>query len=413
MKIQTTILTILFILSSFGVLAQPQSDYEIQKAFKKEYAELEDKVEEVSSPDSLQMLIESIKMFDQKYSEHADLLDKALYPDKYEQRIEGLKESSVIAMNRLQTINQQSTKLGKLETQLAGYELELQMLTRETDSLKQAMNKSIQSEKQLSDMVRKYRNNLEKRDDLILAFIDSMIVAYQQMDLKSLQDLENVDQKSRIKTNDALQMIHSISVENLDILENNADKLNLEDYMRMARVQDQFEEMWMRLGIKIKEVYSGKDTEKIAGKIDKNISRWKELLKSQTFFALRDSLAANGITLKNLQNPDELYSYLSSYLDEKIMQTREGSTSEGYEDFKQFRRFWNRLELQWADNIVDAGIIDKDQLALINGKVDTWAEIAQPRTNNILVYLLGASVLLVVALGVMLIREKKIKNQQA
>jgi len=62
--------------------------------------------------------------------------------------------------------------------------------------------------------------------------------------------------------------------------------------------------------------------------------------------------------------------------------------------------------MEWSSNFVDAGLISKSQMATLNQKVDTWAEQAQPRSNNILVYLLGASVLLAVALGVMLIREK-------
>lgn len=412
MRLRISILTLLFGLFSVGAFAQPtQSDYEIQKSFKTQYTDYQQQLEEVSAPDSAQALITSIKEFDQKYSEHAELLDKALHPETYDQRIEKLKESSVIAMNRLKKIENQTQKLNKLQTQLTTYEQDLSQLNNRTDSLKQAMAKSIESEKQLSGMVRQYRENLEKRDELILAFIDSMVVAYQQMDLEALQDLENMDQKSRIQSNDALQMISSISQENLDILQQNANKLGLEDYMRMAEVQHQFEQMWSRLGTKIEEVYDGKNAETLANQVDKNISDWSQLLKNQTLATLKDSLAQNGIQVSGFESSDELYSSLNSYLDTKIKETQEGSSKAGYKDFKQFQRFWNNVELQWSSNFMDAGIMDKNQMATLNQKVDTWAEIAQPRSNNILVYLLGASVLLAVALGVMLIREKKGKHQ--
>lgn len=412
MRLRISILTLLFGLFSVGAFAQStQSDYEIQKSFKTQYADYQQQLEEVSAPDSAQALITSIKEFDQKYSKHAELLDKALHPDTYDQHIEKLKESSVIAMNRLKKIENQTQKLDKLQTQLTTYEQDLSQLNNRTDSLKQAMAKSIESEKQLSSMVRQYRENLEKRDELILAFIDSMVVAYQQMDLEALQDLENMDQKSRIQSNDALQMISSISQENLDILQQNANKLGLEDYMRMAEVQHQFEQMWSRLGTKIEEVYDGKNAETLANQVDKNISDWSQLLKTQTLATLKDSLAQNGIQVSGFETSDELYSSLNSYLDTKIKKTQEGSSKAGYKDFKQFQRFWNNVELQWSSNFVDAGIMDKSQMATLNQKVDTWAEIAQPRSNNILVYLLGASVLLAVALGVMLIREKKGKHQ--
>lgn len=412
MKLRITILTILFgLFSSAGFAQEVESDYEIQKSFKTQYADYQQRVEEVSSSDSAQALIKSIKKFDQQYSTHSQLLNKALYPDTYSERIEQLKESSVIAMNRLMTIKNQTQKLEKLETQLSSYETDLQNLNQQTDSLRQAMQKSIQSEKQLSSMVRKYRQNLEKRDELILAFIDSMVVAYQQMDMEALQDLEKIDQKSRIESNDALQMIRNISAENLDILQRNADKLNLQDYMRMAQVQQQFEKMWTRLGNKIEEVYDGENAETMASQVDQNISKWNELLKTQTFAALKDSLAGNGIEISGFETSDELYSSLNSYLDAQIKQSRENSSKAGYEKFKQFQHFWNQVELQWSNNFVDAGVISKKQMASLNQKVDTWAEVAQPKSNNILVYLLGASVLLAVALGVMLIREKKGKNQ--
>jgi len=411
MTLRISFLAFLFGLFSFGAVAQStQSDYEIQKSFKKQYAEYQDRVDEVSSPDSAQMLIASIRDFDQEYSKHSELLNNALYPDTYRQRIEELKESSVVAMNRLKTIKQQTQKLDKLETQLSSYKNDLQQLNHHTDSLKRAMEESIQSEKKLSGMVREYRQSLEKRDELILTFIDSMVIAYEQMDLQSLKDLENVDRKSRLESNgDALKMIHDISAENLDILQKNADKLRLQDYMRMADVQQQFETMWTRLGSKIEEVYDGKNAETMANEVDQNISKWNQMLKQQTLAALKDTLVQSDIAVSGFSTADEFYSSLNSYLDNHIQKSKKNTSEAGYSNFKSFQKFWNEVEVQWSSNFVDAGLLTKPQMATLNEKVDTWAENAQPRSNNLLVYLLGATALLAVALGVMLIREKKNK----
>jgi len=412
MKLRITILTLLFGLFAIGAAAQStQSDYEIQKSFKTQYAEYEQKVEQLSSPDSAQALKTSIREFEQKYNKHADLLDKALYPDTYEQRIEKLKKSSVVAMNRLQTMKQQTKKLEKLETQLTSYENDLQQLNKRTDSLQNAMQESIQSEKKLSAMLREYRQSLEKRDELILAFIDSMVIAYQEMDLQKLDDLENIDQKSRLESDgDALKMIHNISVENLDILQKNAQNLRLQDYMRMADVQQQFEKMWSRLGDKITEVYDGENAKEMASEVDQKINKWNQMLKEQTLTSLKDTLAENNIAVGGFETSDEFYSSLNSYLDNKVKKSKENASKAGYNDFTNFKSFWNEIEVQWANNFVDAGLLSQPQMATLNAKVDNWAEHAQPRSNNLLVYLLGASVLLAVALGVMLIREKKGKR---
>ena len=409
MKLRISLLTLVFGLFSYAAVAQNmQSDYEIQQSFKTQYADYQDHIEQLSAPDSAKALIASIKEFDEKYSKHAELLNKALHPETYEQRIKKLKESSVRARNRLQTIEKQNTKLQNLETQLSSYEQNLQQLNQQTDSLKQAMQESIQSEKQLSGMVREYRQSLEKRDELILAFIDSMVVAYQQMDVQSMQDLENMDESSRLDTNgDALKLVHNISAENLRILQKNAAKLRLEDYMRMADVQQQFETMWKRLGTKITDVYDGENAEKLATEVEENLTQWDQMLQSQTLASLKDTLAENNISVSSFQTPDELYQSLNSYLDQQIKQSKESSSEAGYANLKQFQEFWNEVEVQWSNNFVDSELITKPQMATLNSKVDTWAEHAQPRSSNLLVYLLGGTVLLALALGVMLIREKK------
>lgn len=409
MKLRIPLLTLLFAFFSFGAVAQStQSDYEIQKSFKTKYARFQQQVEQVEAPDSAQALIAAIKEFDQQYNKHAELLDKALYPDTYDQRIEKLKRSSVVAMQRLSTIKQQNTKLEELQTQLTSYEKDLQQLNQRSDSLKQAMSKSIQSEKRLSDMLREYRQSLEKRDELILAFIDSIVGTYQKMDLKALEDLENIDEKSRLASNgNALKMIQRITAENLQILQKNTDKLRLQDYMRMAGVQQQFGKMWKQLGDKIVQVYNGNDAKAMAGEVDQNIEKWSQLLKQQTLAALQDTLKQYDVAVGKFQTPDELYSSLDSYLDQQIKQSKKSSSKANYSRFKNFQSFWNNVEVQWSSNLVDAGLLSQPQMATLNDKVDTWGQHAQPGSDNLLVYLLGASVLLAVALGVMLIRERK------
>lgn len=412
MKLQKSILTILLLLlfsvTAYAQQAEQRSDYQIQKEFKQSYKQYNNKLEEISSADSAQALIKSIHEFDIQYMPHKELLNKALHPESYDERMEELKKSSVMAKNRLETIENQDKEMQNLQDQLTSYEQDMQQLNSRTDSLQKAMQKSIASEKQLSEMLRTYRNNLEQRDELILAFIDSMVVAYQQMDLESVQDLENIDSRSQLESDgDALELIHKITTENLNILESNAD-LHLEDYMRMSEVQREFQKMWTSLGSKIKEVYDGENADQLASEIDQQISEWNSMLTDRSFAALNDSLRGQQINVEEFQDGQALYANLNSYLDTKIMESEENATQTNYEDFQRFKQFWNMTEIQWSSSFVDAGILSNQQMATLNAKVDTWAENARPAgQNNILVYLLGASVLLAVALGVMLIREKK------
>jgi hypothetical protein len=228
------------------------------------------------------------------------------------------------------------------------------------------------------------------------------------MDIGKVQDLENVDERSRLNTDgDALQMIHRLSAENVNVLQNNADQLRLDDYMRMTDVQQQFKMMWQRLGPKITDVYAGKNAEKLSEEVGENISKWQQMLQSQMLTSLKDTMSEHNIAVNGFQTPDELYRSLNTYLDQQIKQSKEDNSEAGYQKLEQFQEFWSNVELQWASNFAEAELISTPQMATLNAKVDTWAEHAQPRSNNLLVYLLGGTVLMALALGVLLIREKK------
>lgn len=413
MKLRITILLTLIIglFSSELHAQQAQSDYKIQQTFKEQYADYQQQIEDVTSPDSAEKVIDSIKQFEQRYNKHQELLDKALYPDTYEQKMEELKKSSVRTLNKIETITEQKSQLQELENQLASYEQDLNQLDQQTDSLKNAIRKSTESEKELSNMVRKYRQNLEKRDELILTFIDSMVVTYQDMDLEALEEIENYDQKSRIKTSDALKLIHDISEENIQILQRNASSLQLDDYMRMAEVNYQFQSMWNKLGDKIHEVYEGENADMLADNINGNLTKWNSLLQSNTLDAVKEYFAQQDIETASFKSANEFYTALDSYLDQKIKESKDNRSDENYSDLQKFKEFWDRVEVQWTSNLAYADVLSREQTTELNQKVDEWTKIAQPRSNNILVYLLGGSVLLAVALGVMLIREKK--NQKS
>lgn len=409
MKFRITVLLAIItgLFSSVLHAQDTQSDYEIQQSFKKQYAEYQQEIDDVASPDSAEMLIKSIKQFDQRYGKHKELLDKALYPDTYEQKMTDLKKTSVRTLNKVETITKQEKKLKKLQSQLTTYEQDLSQLDQQTDSLKRAIQKSTESEKELSNMLRKYRQNLEKRDELILTFIDSMVVTYQDMDLEASEKIDNYDQKSRIKTNDALKLIHDISEENIQILQRNASSLQLDDYMRMAEVNHQFQAMWNRLGDKIREVYEGNNADLLADNISSNVTKWNNLLRTNTIEAMDTYFSQQGIEVGPFKTANEFYVALNSYLDQKIKQSKDNPSEANYNELQQFKEFWDRVEVQWTSNLAYADVLNREQTTELDQKVDKWTQIAQPKSNNILVYLLGGSVLLAVALGVMLIREKK------
>lgn len=395
---------------SFGQEKEELSDFEIQKQFKTEYNKLQKQVDSVSIADSASAIVEKINAFEKEYQPHADLLDKALYPESFTEQVNKLKSNAKMAANRLQKMDKQDEQLSTLQLRLLAYQEHVEELTQDADSLRQAMEESIQSERELSGMVRNYRKNLEERDELILSFIDSTIVAYQKMDLQALKDLENMDQSTRIESNgDALKMIRDISAENLAILKENSEKLRIEDYVRMQSVQQRFEDMWSRMGDKIIQVYGGRNADELGEEVNKNIAQWDSLLDKQTFASLNDSLQSQGLEVKNFTSGDEFYNSLSAYLDKEIKDSKNGSSEASYNNFQKFRNFWNKVEREWSSDFVKADIMSNKQMATISTKTDRWSENAEPESNMMLYLLIGTAILALV-LGGLLIREKNKNN---
>ena len=104
-----------------------------------------------------------------------------------------------------------------------------------------------------------------------------------------------------------------------------------------------------------------------------------------------------------------MYSTITTYLDKEIKASEEGATRDSYKRFNRFRNFWNEVELKWASNLRSAGILSDEQVSLINQKVYSWSQEAEPK-SNLLVYLLGVSILAVVSLSFFLVREKNKKR---
>ncbi|TYP95235.1 hypothetical protein LX73_0532 [Fodinibius salinus] len=414
MLFRISLFTVLFSVMSLGVSAQEiQSDYQIQQEFKDQYEEYEQQLRQASSPAQVDSMVTSIKQFDQKYSEHAELLNKALYPDTYQQKMEELKKSALKGRKQLATIKDLNANLQNLQGKLASYEKNITDLNRRTDSLKTVLNKSSANERQLSRTLQQYKNNLEKRDKLLLSFIDSMTAAQKRLNAAVADSImESPAKKKRINTGEnALEMMANVSDQHLDILQTQAANLEVNDYMRMAEVQYKFEQMWSQLGDQITDVYEGENADQLANKVDENIQRWDEVLQAQMFSSLNSYFQQKDIAVSDFETPTGFYKSLSGYLNNHIAQTKKDPSEELYQQYKAFEQFWDKLKLEWSDTIVASGILTNAEMQTINGKVTQWAELNQDRANNnLLVYLLGGSVLLAVALGVMLVREKKTKQ---
>lgn len=386
--------------------AQQQSDYEVQQDFKQQYKSIDQQLERVQSSAKADSLIEEIKSLDSSYSTHSDLLDKVLYPETYEQEMEELKQQAVSVREKLVIIENQEQELQELNTRLASYDSSMKILTDRTDSLRNAISKSVQSEKELAAMTRRYRRSLEQRDELILSFVDSILIAYRQLDTGSLQEIENAPKASQLNTGrDALDMIQTITDANLEFLSSNPD-LTTGDYLRMNNVQQQVSEMWSKVGERLVDIYGENNKEETLTKTSQAISSWGNKIETQTWSSLNRAFSAEGISLPKFTSREMFYNTLNSYLSESIKASEKNTAKTEQKQYQQFSNFWtNRIKAEWSTFMTEGDILSGKQMASIDQQLDQWAMHAEPE-SNLLVYLFGASVLAIVVLGIMLAREK-------
>lgn len=408
-KILFTLFIATFLSSNFTVMAQEvKSDYEIQQNFLNEYNELHNKLTETVSTDSVNVLIERVKTLEQNYSEHRELLNVSLHPETFNGKMEELKRRVLASKSQITTIEQQEEKLQELTQQVTSYDTRLDDLNERTDSLRRAMQKSLKSEQQLTNMVRRYRESLEQRDELILSFVDSVMITYQKLQLETMQDLENAKKRARFNADgNALKMVMNIADENLTIL-NSGQDLTAGDYLRMNAVQQQFKNMWDKVGDNLVDIYAEGDKQKAKENISSAITEWDKKVSDKTWTSINASFDSAGIDLPKFNDNETFYQTLDSYLTESIKASEKGSGGTSLKNYRAFSTFWTqRVQADWTPYIIEANVLSNEQMASLDSQLSTWASNAEPGSNNLLVYLLGFSILAIVALGIMLAREKK------
>ncbi|MFH5833972.1 hypothetical protein ACG2F4_08780 [Halalkalibaculum sp. DA3122] len=390
-----------------GVLCaqEIQSDYQIQQEYRAAVQSVKAELDEVSSQAEARETGGRIDSLESFYAEHAALINKAIYPATFEEQITELKNRARIAYNNLARIARQEAKLNQLDEQLDRYGDRLARLNARADSLQAAVQNSVASEKELSGQLRNYRESLERRDALILSFIDSVIVTYQNMEIASIGDLEQIRSENRLKTDRSpLTMIRTIPSESMQLLESNSE-LGTGDYLRMKKVQEEFAQMWETVGSKFSEAYSV-NPRQTESEIQQAALRWEQALNERLWTSLNQSFKEADIELKKFDDPNSLYEALNTYVEQGFTQSKQDSGEKTYQDFSRFSDFWNhRVKGQWTPGIIQAEILTSAQIATIDQKTNQWATVAKPE-SNLLAYLLGVSVLAVAVLGFMLFREK-------
>jgi len=379
---------------------QNQTDYQVVQGFRTQYNNLKSQVESARTVDDINNVISKINALENQYESHKQLIDSSIYPDTYDGQMSALKSSAQTKLSNLQTIQQQSQQLANLNQQVTQYSKQLQMLSTEADSIRKVMVKSQTSERNLRALVRRYRDNMQKRDQLIQSMIDTLYVASN----KNMPQTESA--KGKQMGVDVLGTIHNLIEQNMNFIDNNPT-MSTEDFLHMYDVQAEFSDMWSQLGDKIAAVYSGnKKAMDVVNNINQANQQWHSKISDNTFKSIAATFKEQGFDLSQFNDGSSLYSALRTYLDNAVKRSREHADNAEYQNFQKFSDLWNNtVKTKWAESLVTGKIMTYDQIANVDAQITQWGQLAQPKSYAMFIYL-GIALLVIIILAVMLIRAK-------
>lgn len=394
------LLTLVAALPVVHAQQQNRTDYQIVQNFRSQYNDLKSQVGSARTVDDINNVISNINSFENNYESHKELINNAVYPDTYEGLVSTLRSTSQTKLSNLQTIQDQSQRLSELNQQVTQYSKQLQMLSSEADSIRSVMVKSQTSERNLRALVRRYRENMQQRDQLIQSMIDTLYVASN----KNIGQGENGSGKAM--SADVLGTIRGLIQQNMNFIDNNPT-MSTADFLHLYATQAEFSNMWDQLGDKIAAVYSGNEKAMdVVNNINQANQQWHSKISDNTFKSIAATFKEQGFDLPEFNDGASLYSALRTYLDNAIKRSREHADNAEYQNFQKFSDLWNNtVKKNWAESLVQGKIMTYDQIANIDAQISQLGQLAQPKSYAMFIYL-GIALLVIILLAVMLIRAK-------
>ena len=400
---------------SFGLSSQAQaqfqSDYEIRQNFLEENQRLFQDLKEVDDLEEAENLIDEINQLEDQYSDHSDLLDRVFSPETYDQRVTNLRELAEVTHRRLQRLDATEGDVSHLDEEIAQL----------SDSLEQNNERIGELESQLASMRNArnaYRNQsanlrrqISERDEFILDMVDSIFVAYNDIELESLSPAEVEELGLDVDIENVLGHIESVIDNNINFLDTHT-QLSSEDFLHLYAVQVEFERMWENLGPKLANIYEGQqERQQRLSAIDSDMNEWRNQVDESAWSSVSAAFDEYGIDIMEFDDAVSFYTSLNTYLDDAIERAQEeGGSEEELERYQQFADVWTEeVKIRWQPHLVDANLLNYENVASVDDKLSTWKVNAQPRSYAFLMYL-GLAVVIILILGGLWLRERS-QNQ--
>lgn len=405
LKITGTI--ILIICTSTAIFAQ-SSDYQITKEFEASYNELNVAIDNATSVEEADSLNKEVIKLRESFAEHQSLLDHALYPNSFDDSMQDLLTEANETQEILMIIDNQGEMLTSLNKQIEAYQKEIVLLNNETDSLKTLIAKAEESEQNLSRLVQQYRQRVEERDEFVLKMMDSLFVAYRELELNAAGNNKEIASSAIAiqQSDNPLKFIEATIEENIQVLKASSSELSTEDILKMHTIQKRFADTWDKVGSDLSQVYGGGKSSQWKNKIDNQLKDWKASTSKNTWDSINQTLAQNNVDLGAFDNNQSFYSAIENFIDSSIVNSEDKIIAQAdREEFNSFYKFWNsKVKNDWGNYVQEGEILTMNQISAIDAELIDWRDETEP-VSMVIPILLGLSFITIVGLIIVLARK--------
>lgn len=395
---------LLSLLFSYSIFAQ--SDYEIVQNFKTKAMAIDDSIKNAASLEELQSTGDKIDKLRSEYLDQKDLLDKSLYPLDFNKTFENLQMAYDLRKTDF-------TKIDVLQTQVSGLKEQVDLLNQRNTELisrvqtleaesKKDKNRIIQLERAVADL----KASLQKRDELVLSMIDSLIPpSYRQKSELSSEEKQKV--YSEAQKNNVLNNVKKSLQDNIKFLE--VATLTPEDLTEIQKQQEQFAKLWRSVGPKLVSIYA----EKKAGtgelkEIDQTFTAWKNALGQQAWDSIRRSFSDYGINLQKFSSGKEFTQTAVSFINDEIKNVDVKEKEESRNTYKSFAdsAWFGEVKPAWVPYLLENNMFTDAQKDTVENKISQWKSSVYGTDLTWLYIIIG---LIVIVIAVLLIMRRKPK----
>ncbi len=396
----TLVLSFLLLLGAPALLAQ-ESDYEVKTNFEVESSAIKSAIDASNTVGQLDSLKNRIDALEASYERHRAFLDKALYPETFSQSIADLRALHARTYDRVQLITDQGGRIGELEAQIVLLTSRLDSLSVERDKLVAELQDTKKSLAALRETTKRLQANLEAKDRLIFALVDSIFLQYDK-DLNQLGDVQRDAMSRKLLKANVLARIYDVAADNVKFLQ--MTRLQPKDYAGLIAQQRQFETKWSGLREKLGAVYQTPAPPSKARKggkaapapemrsptshIDSVVGDWSSRLSAQFWGGLAREFSDNNVAVRPFNDANSFAASIGQYVDS--MKAGGGDASTFVEEV------WKkRIDKEWRGALSSEYVLGQAGYAALDKSV---SDLAAARFDvKILLYLLVA--IAVVLLG--------------